>query len=75
MYILPEALNILDDSDMDQIATLNRRCQEEIMKGGDYSAQQAEATCQAIHDYVTQVSGGAFPADNRIFAYDWDPKQ
>ena len=26
MYMVPQALNILDDSNMDQIATLNRRC-------------------------------------------------
>ena len=26
MYRVPEALNILDDSNMSQIATLNRRC-------------------------------------------------
>ena len=75
MYIVPEALNILDTADMDQIATLNRRCQEEALQDKHYSAQDMAETCQAIHDYVTQVSGGAFPADNRIFTYDWDPKQ
>ena len=30
MYLLPKALNILDYSNMGQIATLNRRCQEQL---------------------------------------------
>ena len=75
MYIVPEALNILDNSDMDQIATLNRRCQEGAMQTDDYTAQEMEAKCTAIYDYVSQVSGGVLAADNRMFTYDWDPKE
>lgn len=72
MYLLPKALNILDDSNMSQIATLNRRC-EQIL--GSSEAADAEGTCSAIMDYIVGVSGGVFPYDNRIFGYDWDPTE
>ena len=36
----------------------------------------AYATCSDIMDeYISKVSGGVFPYDNRIFGYDWDPKE
>ena len=71
MYLVPQALNILDDSNMGQIATLNRRCQEIL--NTDMSA--ADETCAAIMDYITGISGGMFPYDTRIFGYDWDPHE
>ena len=69
MYLVPQALNILDDSNMGQIATLNRRCQEIL--SSDMAA--ADETCGDIMGYIETVSGGVFPYDNRIFGYDWDP--
>jgi len=69
MYRVPEALNVLDDSNMPQIATLRHRCQETVAK--DIGA--AKDVCSGIMDYIESVSGNVFPYDNRIFGYDWDP--
>ena len=71
MHKLPEALNILDQSEMDQVATLNRRCQEEVLKDSSYNAV---TTCGEIFNYVSQISGGVLPNDVRYFNYDWDPQ-
>ena len=57
MHIVPEALNILDDSNMPQIAALRKSCQEIIY------AAEAEETCAAIMGYIESVSGN-------VFAYD-----
>ena len=59
MYLVPQALNILDDSNMSQIATLNRRCQEILHT----DLKAAEDTCAAIMDYIEGVSGDVFPYD------------
>jgi hypothetical protein len=59
MHILPEALNILDDSNMAQIATLERRCQEILLT----DLKAAEDVCADIMDYIVAVSGDVFPYD------------
>ena len=59
MHIVPEALNILDDSNMPQIAALRKSCQE--MLNTDLEA--ADGTCAAIMGYISDISGG-------VFAYD-----
>ena len=69
MHLVPEALNILDDSNMPQIAALRKNCQE--MLATDLA--QADDTCAAIMDYMTEVSGNVFAYDQRIFGVDWDP--
>ena len=28
-----------------------------------------------MDEYISKISGGVFPYDNRIFDYDWDPKE
>jgi hypothetical protein len=68
MHLVPEQLNILDDSNMAQIATMERRCQEILA----VDMPAAGDTCSAIMGYITGVSGDVFPYDNRIFASDWD---
>ena len=35
----------------------------------------ADETCGNIMGYIEDVSGDVFPYDNRIFGYDWDPKE
>ena len=70
MYVVPQALNIIDNSNMDQVAALIKNCQEQILTG-DYV--NAEISCDGIMDYIYNISGGAYPYDNRIFNYDWDP--
>ena len=69
MHLVPEALNILDDSNMPQIAAMERRCREMLYT----DLAQADATCYDIMGYITGVSGDALPYDERIFGYDWDP--
>ena len=70
MYVVPEALNVLDASNMSQIATLNRRCEEILSTNIDI----AYTTCNNIMDeYITKVSGGAYPYDYRIYDYEWTP--
>jgi len=71
MWKLPEALNVLDDSNMPQIAALIRRCQEEIA----IDEYQAGDDCSSIMGYIEEVSGDVFPYDQRIFGYDWDPTE
>lgn len=69
MHLVPEALNILDESNMPQMAALRKNCQE--MLATDLA--QADETCAAIMDYIVKVSGDVYPYDQRIFAADWDP--
>lgn len=69
MHLVPEALNILDDSNMPQIAALRKNCQEMLA----IDLAQADDTCAAIMDYISNVSGGVFAYDQRIFGVDWDP--
>lgn len=68
-YKLPYALNVIDDSNMPQVAAMIRRCQEMTHTNLTQSAEN----CSDIIGYVNGVSGGVFPYDNRIFGYDWDP--
>jgi hypothetical protein len=69
MHIVPEALNILDDSNMQQIAALRHRCQESLVK----DMVTAKYDCKDIMGYIQSVSGGVLNYDFRIFDYDWDP--
>ena len=59
MHLVPEALNILDDSNMPQIAAMERRCREMLHT----NLEQADETCGDIMGYITGVSGDAFPYD------------
>ena len=69
MHVVPEALNVLDDSNMPQIAALRHRCQQSLAQ----DVLVAKGNCSGIMDYIESVSGNVFPYDNRIFDYDWDP--
>ena len=69
MHLVPEALNILDDSNMPQIAALRKSCQEMLAE----DLAQAEETCANIMGYITEVTGDVFAYDQRIFGVDWDP--
>ena len=69
MHLVPEALNILDDSNMPQIAALRKSCQEILA----VDLEAADDTCAAIMDYISNVTGDVFAYDQRIFGVDWDP--
>ena len=57
MYHVPEALNILDEGDMDQVATLNRRCWE---ASNNNDSGTAYDICSAIMTYIEDISGSVF---------------
>jgi len=69
MHVVPRALEIIDDTNLDQIDTLEQRCFYEhshnITKAGD--------TCSDIMGYIRHVSGFVLNYNTRIFDYDWDP--
>lgn len=71
MHVVPEALNVIDDSNMPQIAAMERRC-EEMAADPNYSSSDKGDTCANIMSYITGVSGDVFPYDTRIFGQDWD---
>jgi vitellogenic carboxypeptidase-like protein len=71
MHIVPEALNIIDDSNMSQIAAMERKCQEG-MTNPNYSTGERGDICSNIMGYITTVGGNVFPYDARIFGSDWD---
>ena len=72
MHVVPKALNIIDESNMPQIAALERRCKE-ILTNPSYTDEEKGDTCSSIMGYIEEVSGDAFPYDARIFGYLWDP--
>lgn len=66
---VPNALNVIDDSNMPQIQALIKTCQESLAVDLRGSADY----CSNIIGYVSETSGDVFPYDNRIFGVDWDP--
>lgn len=72
MHVVPNALNIIDEGNMPQVAALERRCKEGVTNGNLTEADKGDI-CASIMDYITGVSGDAYPYDARIFGYDWDP--
>lgn len=67
MHIVPKALGILDENNMDQIASLEQKCEYYQT----YDISRGEDECNSIMDYIQKVSGQVFPYDGRIFDYDW----
>ena len=70
-HIVPEALNIIDDSNMPQIAALRKTCIESLFRNSTKSYD----TCSEIVDYLTGVSGGVYVYDQRIFGVDFQPEK
>lgn len=50
---------------------MERRCREIIA----VDLEAADDECANIMGYIEGVSGDVFPYDQRIFGYDWDPKE
>jgi len=75
MYKVPQALNILDKSNMPQMAALERLCGDSLLNTttGTMHNNTSENLCAAPISYAQNVVGGdAFGYDMRIFGYDWD---
>ena len=78
MWEAPDALNIIDQSNLNQLAAIMRNCQEDNAK----SSSDTYDVCSSIMDYVDYVSGqvgmdegNVLSYNGQIFAYDWDPKE
>jgi len=71
IHRVPEALGILDDMNLDQIALLEQKCLEEQAINLTATAD----TCGAIMDYVETISDNVLPYNSMIFNYDFDPKE
>lgn len=75
MYKVPQALNILDQSDMPKIQALERLCGNSLLNTttGTMHNSTSENLCAAPIGYAQNVVGGdAFGYDMRIFGADWD---
>lgn len=72
MYKVPYALNIIDEDNMSQMATMIRRCRVRLTDPS-FTDEEKGDTCSEIMSYIEAVSGDAYPYDARIFGYMWDP--
>lgn len=64
-----QALGIIDDVNLQQVATLRKNCEEIIGKNWTLSSD----LCGQTMDYIDDVAGGLFTYDARIFDVDWAP--
>ncbi len=69
MPVVPRGLNIIDDSQMEQIDSLQRNCEESLVSNPEERAD----LCGTIMSYIEEASGGLLEYDARIFNYDWNP--
>lgn len=67
MHIIPHALGIIDDGNLDQVEALEQRCK--VLAFSDRPA--AKDACNQIMNYMMEVSGGVLNFDVRYFQYDW----
>ena len=51
-----------------QFAALNRRCLEETTSNWT----EGNLACEAIDDFMVDISGGTFAYDGTIFPRDWE---
>ncbi|CDW84139.1 kex1 protein precursor [Stylonychia lemnae] len=61
-----QSLGIVDDSNLDQISTLHKQCEQSLSSNWDIS----DDTCSKVLDYIQDVSGDVLSYDARIFTYD-----
>ena len=69
MHVVPRALDIIDDVNLNQIDTLEQRC----FYDHAHNISKAADTCSGIMDYIRHVSGYVLNYNTRLFDYDWDP--
>jgi len=71
MHLVPAALGILDDLNLEQIQLLEQRCQD----WQSINMTTATDKCNNIMDYIELVSGNVMEYNSQIFAYDWTPHE
>ena len=67
VHNLPEALNIIDKSNMRQVAALERNCNEIITQ----DLSKAISVCGEPMNYIRAIGANVFNFDARIFDYDF----
>lgn len=68
-YITPRGLGIIDSANMDQLSAIEQRC----FSDQTYDMTRGATTCADTLTYITDVSGGVYSFDGRIFDYDFKP--
>jgi hypothetical protein len=71
MHLVPAALGILDDLNLEQIQLLEQRCQD----WQSINMTTATDKCNNIMDYIELVSGNVMEYNAQIFDYDWSPHE
>ena len=71
IHRVPEALGILDDMNLDQIALLEQKCLEQQA----INLTKTADVCGAIMDYVETISDNVLAYNSRIFDYDFNPTE
>lgn len=67
MHVVGQALESLDDTNLDQIAALVRICQENHLKNPELAVDQ----CNNIMNYITAVTGDVNQYDARQFKIEY----
>jgi carboxypeptidase C (cathepsin A) len=70
MHVVPAALGIIDENQLDQVASLEQKCWAHYTDNYSGGAH----TCHSIMSYIQDVSGGVAWHDARIFDYDFSQK-
>jgi hypothetical protein len=65
------AIGLYDDSQIEQVETLRKHCDE--AKGLGLGPSDQSAACKAVLDYITEPTGGVDQMDARYFDYDGMP--
>lgn len=63
MHLVPQGLGLLDQNGLNQVSRLEQKCEYYQTVNIEYG----EDACNAIMDYINNVSGHVFPYDGRIF--------
>ncbi|CDW71101.1 serine carboxypeptidase [Stylonychia lemnae] len=66
-YLVARGLNIVDNSNMAQIAALRKQCEETSSNDWDKSSD----VCELAMDYIDSLAGGVSTYDASQFDYDW----
>jgi len=66
MWEAPDALNIIDQSNLNQLAAIMRNCQEDNAK----SSSDTYDVCSSIMDYVDYVSGQVGMEEGNVLSYN-----
>lgn len=69
MHVVPRALNIIDDTNLNQVAVLEQHCQE--LQSDNFTASYE--MCGEVMTYMQNVSGKMFKFNAEKFNYDFVP--